>query len=101
MKMKLRHAATLTLIGLGWYLMVPPDVHKGSASVKTLEPMGQWLNLHSFDTAAACENGLADATKGIKDDLSKNPTSVAALRKFRWISDAECIASDDPRLKEK
>jgi hypothetical protein len=99
--MKLHHATAFALIGLGWYLMVPPAVHKGSDSVESLEPPSQWMNPHSFDTAAACEDGLAISTKSSKEKLDNNPTDAEALRNFNWISDAECIASDDPQVKSK
>ncbi len=87
------------LLALGWYLMVPPSIHKGSESTTTLEPLSQWENLHSFDTAAACEAGLDEVTKGVREDAAKNP-NPKTLMKLNWISDAVCIASDDPRLKK-
>lgn len=83
--MKLRHAAAL----VGWYLMVPPQgntkVCDGSAPISS-----RWAIIGSFDKADDCENAHARLVQKEKTERSKRCV-IAAL----------CIATDDPRLKEK
>lgn len=83
--MTLRHAAALTLIG--WYLMVPlknrPDA-----------PMENWVHLDSFDTAGECRKAGYEAEALMK---RKHPNDQLIRNQYEaW----ECIATDDPRLKE-
>jgi len=97
--MKLRHAAALAAVG--WYLMVPPTIHSPSGSAQGFEPINQWLHIGSFDTASACERGIKAMVDSYKQQLKANPDSEAAKNSFNAFSDAQCIATDDPRLKEK
>ena len=87
--MKLSHAAVLALVG--WYLMVPiPGIDN--------QPISTWSHIQSYDTAKECEDGMTEwferhqrdgfALKGFEPNQVKN----AFLQ-------AECIATDDPRLK--
>jgi hypothetical protein len=90
--MKLRHAAALALVG--WYLMVgfspfPPKVtpqplHPGETEGPPI--LSQWQIRRSFDSADKCEQA--------RTELLRLTPSVGA-------ADVLCIASDDPRLKEK
>ena len=105
--MKVSHAAALALVG--WYLLVPPPVPKGELSAleraqaagsKFLvgAPLSLWAVYDSFDTAAQCRKA--------RDDLrSKSSVEGRALLKQsaegQWSLFAQCIATDDPRLKEK
>jgi len=98
---KLRHAAALPLFALGWYLMVPPRLLSGSSAISDIPPLEQWQILHSFDTAKSCQDGLEVVVKGFKQDANHKPNDAGASWKFQMMSDAECIASDDPRLKSK
>lgn len=108
--MNLRHAAALASVG--WYLMAPPiapDSH-GHATGRVLNglPLSTWEQLSSFDTAKGCEDyqweqvtSMASTTTAAK----KRAQSEEQLRRLdaAWgqIDLAKCIASDDPRLKEK
>ncbi len=85
--MNLRHAAALALVG--WYLMVPPEPPPDGMSDPST-PLSRWHTIGSFDCAQACERIRAAA-------IEKEP------RKLRRAAEqnALCIASDDPRLKEK
>jgi hypothetical protein len=101
--MKSRHAAALALVG--WYLMVPPtmgetrwicgkdssiaalarqwlDWGEGCSTYNQVAapgaPLSQWHRVNRFDTVAECERGRLQLSRG------------------KW---AQCIASDDPRLK--
>jgi len=79
-----RHAAALTLVG--WYLMMPfPD--------DLSAPIAYWMHSDSFDSATECR----DAASKLRARAQNNPSLPKA--QIKAISSAECIASDDPRLK--
>jgi hypothetical protein len=86
-EVNIRHAAALAHVG--WYLMVPVIKH---GQVQTPR-LAEWRHLASYDSAKECEtNGLfveKSAEKTRDHDL------IAGVTSF------QCIASDDPRLKEK
>ena len=85
--MNRRHAAALALVG--WYLMVPL-ARDGQVLDR---PLAQWIHLDSYDSATECrDNGYLFEEKRKKEG---DPTKIASASAF------ECIASDDPRLKEK
>ncbi len=116
--MKTRHAAALTLVG--WYLMIPPvkllpnsdpslplGVH--SFVVETDAPLGQWLQIDSYDTVASCTDGKLSAIKKNDDAISTMNKSPPAPQD--WAKETEalvevhgalfyarCIGTDDPRL---
>jgi hypothetical protein len=88
--MKILHVAAFALTG--WYLMAPPPnaLWKLDGTGPFL-PLVQWMHMQSFDTAAQCEQGLLDEAKfyaAHSDPPDVNP----------WVF-AQCIATDDPRLK--
>jgi hypothetical protein len=98
--MNFRHAAALALVG--WYLMLPP-LH--SAELKPLPdksylldwktpnrppPLATWEIVGSYDSAREC----AEAMSTIRRGSSSPPLPL------EW-GMALCIATDDPRLKEK
>jgi len=93
--MNLRHTAALAL--LGWYLLTPPIASVGSkwnSATKeydpyTSAPLSQWQTVLTFDTAEECRAELANQNAQIQVHC---PTCAAL---------AECVASDDPRFKEK
>jgi len=82
--MKPRHAAALALVG--WYLMLPLPKHPDA-------PIAQWAHVDSFDSATECR----DAAYHLIDRAKKNHDQA----KLDTVMGFECIASDDPRLKEK
>jgi hypothetical protein len=75
--MKLSHAAALALVV--WYPMRPPLPHLNPNAIHTdsAAPLSRWTIVATFPTQKEC-----DAHRG------PNP----------W---ERCVASDDPRLKEK
>jgi hypothetical protein len=81
-----RHAAAFALAG--WYLMVPPQTRTwwiGAERYDDAAPLTRWTIEQSFDRAELCEAArLANQKQG----------GDAASR----MSDAVCVASDDPRL---
>ncbi len=106
--MKRRHAAALALVG--WYLMMPPvyqngkeverDIDIGGGHLDETAPLSKWAIVGSFDSAAECEkNLLAGRDLSVMPEPNlKSQASQAIKRRWEF---AACIASDDPRLKEK
>lgn len=80
-----RHAAALAL--MGWYLMMPP----GDSNA----PIARWHLIASFDTAREC---WAEQKQEL--DYYQDPKHPDVNTWAQW-NTAECIATDDPRLKEK
>ena len=81
---------TLTLALVGWYLMVPPL--KGGID-DPRAPLSKWTIFTPEETRKTCveeRNGWLEASIQQHD--------VGRVRAFRL---SECIATDDPRLKEK
>ena len=105
--MKPRHAAVLALVG--WYLMMPPI--KGNLpdlKTDTDAPLSRWQQRGAYDTAKACEEKLevlqgADGLTEAESKLSagKNVTAKELQILSAPINYARCVATDDPRLKEK
>ena len=96
--MNLRHAAALALVG--WYLMVPPPVVH--SSVRDLDaPLSKWGIFSTHDSAAECEQGLVAFYKLAKTELVANPSDERDRIQFYQLESSQCIATDDPRLKEK
>jgi hypothetical protein len=106
--MNLRHAAALALVG--WYLMLPPTRFDSSKvfQLRPRAPLSEWETVSSFDSAKDCETAR---TNYDLDDLykqSQKPRYKDDLRPMLTRKDisalmgvAVCIATDDPRLKEK
>jgi hypothetical protein len=87
-----RHAASLALVG--WYLMVPP----ATPLMHPMSPISWWIHLGKYDTEKECDQALAEMYRkneqaGFKME-GVNPEEVK-----RSYSLAQCIATDDPRLK--
>jgi hypothetical protein len=102
-----RHAAALALVG--WYLMAPPtlsfddasDIKTGRWWAKVTAPVREWQILESFDLARDCEDTKGKLIKA-GDSAMDREKAQSYKRAFAIAStQAACIASDDPRLKEK
>ena len=101
------HAATAALVG--WYLMVPPVyVYQGNIVIGIRRPVRDWKVAHTYDSAEHCQQVMrqllatgAPSTpqvlmlplEGLGDDAA--PVGQVIIRHVN------CVASDDPRLKEK
>ena len=88
--MNLCQAAALALVG--WYLMVPPPLSNAPRDGR-IAALSRWTIARAFDAEKDCR---AESIKRSRSD----PT----LGKYRGlppeeIYDAQCIATDDPRLK--
>jgi len=95
--MKPLHAAALTLIG--WYLVVPP-VEQGQ--VKNDAPLSRWNIYAPTETLSDCQHSLILETKHRERDWLEHETVLSAPPvRVEQILNGQCIASDDPRLKEK
>ena len=105
--MKPRHAAALALVG--WYLMMPPFTERHE--INTDAPLTKWERLDSYSSAGDC---AADRSILLRDSQNKSKAAdlaeSTALRQGKvWdrtlaiarLEASRCIASDDPRLKEK
>ncbi len=108
--MSRRHATALALVG--WYLMAPPIAYDSQrhAMGKVLNglPLSTWVLLSSFDTAKGCEDwrwGQVTSLASTITAAKKRAQTQEQLRNIdaTWAQTdlAECIATDDPRLKEK
>jgi hypothetical protein len=89
--MKPRHTAALALVG--WYLMMPPtgrDYRMGNVEA----PLRQWVKRPTiYRDEKECEHVL-DRHRRLTNSKNKQ---IAV----KFYKQAQCIASDDPRLKGK
>jgi hypothetical protein len=88
--MRFCHAAALALVG--WYLMVPPRYRVREEMGKLSRCRDGQSHAHSSQRRRAMQSGVAS-----QDSISAS----AAIAAFppEEVYDAQCIASDDPRLK--
>jgi hypothetical protein len=113
--MNIRHAAALALVG--WYLMLPPLRDK---AVHTEAPLAQWQNYGNFDTAVECLLTKTAMQKEERDPTLRTEMKAKALEQGKLDSKeldqqvafaitlaiagsdaAQCVSTDDPRLKGK
>ena len=106
--MKLRHAAALALVG--WYLLIPPVFSPMGSNPRSSNDLSAPLNRwdiwgNAFDSEVSCrkekERLRAEAPRRLRfahehPDQDPNGNIVAVSEAWQL---AECIASDDPRLK--
>lgn len=86
-------------IALGWYLMVPPPKMRP----EEITPLHMWHVLDSYDTAAQCHEDLRSYKELIKKDpayFEKNSGRGMAQLAQEALDEAECISTDDPRLRQ-
>lgn len=98
--MKLRHAAALALVG--WYLMLPP-LPIGQTEPDARAPLGDWYILEPFDAASVCQSELVQIADTKSDRRKKLLVDQVNDKQRRYLASAfpkaQCIATDDPRLK--
>jgi hypothetical protein len=92
--MTLRHAATLALVG--WYLLVPP--HPFAA---TVPPPSEWSVYEVYVSAEKCEERRLAISEGMLEDAPADFVERFGNTFMYIFKQARCIATDDPRLKEK
>jgi hypothetical protein len=86
----------LALVLVGWYLMVPPT--KDANQIDPSVPLPRWLVLRAFDTADACNEAQDQLRYRVSRLNLRVPVASAASEAAEF---SQCIATDDPRLKEK
>ena len=108
---------------VGWYLMTPPQAtdRQGVPLVGPdfNAPLAQWQisrlekdgkPFESFDSKQACENYRAISIRDAQKKLLNAPPGIADMpsetRYVEWTYfldtlHIQCVATDDPRLKEK
>jgi hypothetical protein len=102
--MSLRHAAALALVG--WYLLSPPIVLEGEkAKIDGSVPLSQWhRGDRVYETESACEEEnakLRAIAESHKNWIGPSGSVAAANDRYVLLTNQRCIATDDPRLKEK
>jgi hypothetical protein len=92
-----RHAAALALVG--WYRMTPPLVHREPDETAALSG---WSIGRAFDTAKECEDYRSWSQERTKSEMPNGGVHpVNTKQRFaEGILLSQCVASDDPRLKE-
>jgi len=100
--MKPRHAAAFALVG--WYLMLPTPRGHNSLRYGPDLPLSKWTVFQSFDSADDCGTTLAHMLLATKKALKKIrdndlDTADSSGRLAFLFTQAECIATDDPRLR--
>jgi hypothetical protein len=100
--MKLRHAAALALTV--WYLLGPPQ-QGGAADFDIHASLSKWQIVDRYDDVGACERGrmvaLGHWYDRADEDRAGSKDAIKDAIMLVWLSDAQCVASDDPRLKSK
>jgi hypothetical protein len=97
--MKLRHAAALAL--MGWLLMVPPVVPP-TREVNKSAPLKEWTVIFEFPNNEGCDSArykLRKQTLAGQAAQAKGKTPTIDPDAFCALCSAQCVASDDPRLK--
>jgi hypothetical protein len=90
--MTFRSIAALALVS--WYLLVPPSLSSVSKD-KNIPALSRWTIVRAFNAEEACDVERAKSSKG---DLTLGEYRGMPAEE---IYDAQCVASDDPRLKSK
>jgi hypothetical protein len=107
--MNLHHAAALALVG--WYLMVPPTLAETSCS-GILSTLDRWMDQDAHDKACDEKSKIVNFRAPISEWHKFMPFEAlaecealrqrgSALRPSDPLFSAQCIATDDPRLKER
>ena len=113
--MTLRHLAALALVG--WYLIMPP-VRNPPHQVGYADsdaPLREWERMEKFNNRDDCEDALDQAISAARNGRlfclnggfcgvighGEYDSPSFALPWYVRQEDSQCIASDDPRLKEK
>jgi hypothetical protein len=98
--MKLRHAVAPALVG--WYLLLPPLVN-APYKVDTEAPLTSWKVYQTFDTRDECDKSRLAAEARYKPTATASIGSIKkGTRAFALqMTFAQCISSDDRRLKAR
>jgi hypothetical protein len=103
--MNLRHAAALTLVG--WYLMLPPAHPTDLYNPIDPASLKGWQVAKDFDSAIACHAAGEIVAKRAQERLDEDDAAPDHKLSDEQYDDLGrqlapvCIATDDPRLKER
>jgi hypothetical protein len=116
--MKSRHVAALALVG--WYLMMPPLMtpcpskhppkHPPPLNFWGDAPLSHWDTVRSFNRAGDCEKELKATIQRTTDpkftiavpaNMSPDEVSRSRMNMIARDISAQCVSTDDPRLKGK
>jgi len=85
--------AALALVG--WCLVAPLPDHPEA-------PLSYWSQMGAYDTAKECEDFQARIyRRSQQSDFRAQPGRFSTAQLRQAYAETMCIASDDPRLKEK
>ena len=96
---------------VGWYLMVPPVTSEGltdpnATLVNGAAPISHWVIFRAYDSADQCEQERQLGQLALVDAMKANPELLTDRAQFGLKAmellkkgGAQCIATDDPRLK--
>jgi hypothetical protein len=91
------HATALVLVG--WYLMAPPTGVDNKLHIDW--PLRLWDQIGSYDDAKQCHAGKIRMEQGLDSpEIKAGMHPIMRIWLKRKIDQSQCIASDDPRLKE-
>ena len=93
LSLKFRHVAARALVG--WYLIIPSSTLP--LGIAHREPFRKWQTVRGFDSADDCEDFRSAFFEQSRQKHGLNVLEPA----YRDYMFAECVATDDPRLKEK
>jgi hypothetical protein len=94
--MRLRHAAALALAA--WFLMMPPPKPVGDHFVSNFSaPLSKWTRVRRFDLQSQCETTRAAYQQKPTGNLV---IMLGAAEAQATTKASQCVAGDDPRLKE-
>jgi len=95
-EMSFRHAAVLALVV--WYLMLPPISPRG---VDVSAPLSRWTIYKDYDSIHLCVEGETQLRERGEREPNLTPPLQFPPRQLEQFAAADCVASDDLRLKEK
>jgi hypothetical protein len=101
---KPRHAAALAIVG--WYLMAPPVIDEnGTPKIDPSVSISQWDHGDQvFSSQSDCDEQRAKLraiAERHKNWIGPSGSVAAARHRYFLLINLRCIATDDPRLKEK
>jgi hypothetical protein len=90
------HVVAAALAVVAWYLITPPSMPNGQLDLGA--PLGRWDRQQSFTSSDECKNGRERLL-----NLQAAPgTAARELAEMRTaVLTSQCVAAEDPRLKEK
>jgi hypothetical protein len=90
-----RHAAVLALVG--WQLLSPP-FNSSTESYNPDAPLRQWKVWKTLDSQSACEQVLSRFNGASLTSIDPAERYMALMEQTPGF-EFQCIATDDPRLK--